>query len=65
MGLIRSIGNLIQETLFTSTFADILESIDDVRRRVETLEEKIKRNARKLEEEIARLEARDSDEKEP
>ncbi len=55
MGLLRSIGNMVQKALFTTTFDDIMASLDDVQRRIGTLEQKIEDRTRELERRLADL----------
>ncbi len=55
MGALRSIGNLIQKFLFTTTFDDLLAGIEDVQRRINTLEQKIEDKTGELERRLAEL----------
>ena len=54
MSIIRELGNVIQRTLFTTTFKDIVESLDSVTARIEDLDKKIDQKIGKMNEQIAK-----------
>ncbi len=55
MNLLRSVGNLVQKLLFTTTFDDLVAGIDDVKRRIDALERKIEEKTGELERKLAEL----------
>jgi hypothetical protein len=58
MGLLNALGAWIQRALFTSSFPDIVESLNGVRQRVEELDSKLSREVANLEQQIRDAEAR-------
>ncbi len=62
MGLLRTIGNLVQKTLFTTTFEDVMASLEDLQRRIGQLENKIDEKTRELEQRLAEVRAHSTDE---
>jgi chaperonin cofactor prefoldin len=52
MAFLRSLGNVLQRALFTTTFTEIEDHLEQVRKRLEDLEKKVDDRVKGLETQI-------------
>jgi len=58
MAVMDKLGAFIQKALFSTTFIDIIEAIDGLKTRIETLDGKVGREVAQLRKELTEAEAR-------